>query len=113
LAFKTLNCLMISEEDLPRFVAVDSSSAMTTVQTLFVRLSCAVVYVYTGEEPDKASRCCFTSRATCHVQKKLSWCLVGSNVVITSLKPSQQRHQTPVLRGHYQRQFPCRFLIID
>lgn len=46
---------MISEEDLPRFVAVASSSAMSTLATLFFRLSCAVVYVCTGEKADEAS----------------------------------------------------------
>jgi hypothetical protein len=55
LAFNELNCLMISEEDLPRLVAVISSSAMSTVQTLFARLSCAVVCVGTGEKPDESS----------------------------------------------------------
>jgi hypothetical protein len=46
---------MISEEDLPRLVAVISSSAMSTVQTLFVCLSRAVVYVGTGEKPEESS----------------------------------------------------------
>ena len=46
---------MISEEDLPRLVVI-SSSAMFTVQTLCVRLSCAVaVYVGTGEKPEESS----------------------------------------------------------
>ena len=46
---------MISEEDLPRLVAVISFSAMSTVQTLFVRLSRAVVYVGTDEKPEESS----------------------------------------------------------
>ena len=53
MAFNELNCLMISEEDLPRLVAVISSSAMSTAQTLFVCLSRAVVYV--GEKPEESS----------------------------------------------------------
>ena len=56
MAFNELNCLMISEEELPRLtVAVISSSAMSTAQTLFVRLSRAVLYVGTGEKPDESS----------------------------------------------------------
>ena len=55
MAFNELNCLMISEEDLPRLVAVISFSAMSTVQTLFVRLSRAVVYVGTDEKPEESS----------------------------------------------------------